>query len=107
MHARARSRTCTHIVASAVKSGSNDDLKFLGLLQPSGESYLYGYVTSSGIKLMVVIKGTLPKEQDVRGLFHNLHAGYTNLVRNPFYKPGSDIKSSSFDKLCRQSMSIV
>ena len=94
-------------VASAVKSGANDDLKFLGLLQPSGESYLYGYVTSSGIKLMVVIKGTLPKEQDVRGLFHKLHAGYTNLVRNPFYKPGSDIKSSSFDKLVRQTMPAI
>jgi hypothetical protein len=92
------------VVASAVKAGSNDDLKFLGLLQPSGESYLYGYITSSGIKLIVVIKGTLPKEQDVRALFHKLHTGYTMLVRNPFYKPGSDINSSSFDTVVRSVM---
>ena len=76
----------------------------LGLLQPSGESYLYGYITSSGIKLIVVIKGTLPKEQDVRALFHKLHTGYTMLVRNPFYKPGSDINSSSFDTVVRSVM---
>eukprot|EP00038_Savillea_parva_P019278 m.27005 g.27005 ORF g.27005 m.27005 type:complete len:133 (+) comp4365_c0_seq2:45-443(+) len=91
-------RTPTHVVgATASKSSSSDRDKFLGLLFPADEHRLYGYVTSTNIKLVLVVCDPSALETDIKKLFRTIHDAYISLVSNPFYKPDSVIESTRFD----------
>lgn len=72
---------------------------YLGLLYATEEYKIYGYATNTKIKFVIVLKlfNTLPRENDVKMTFKKLHAAYSNAVCNPFYIPGDQVNSKSFD----------
>ncbi|KAL6059492.1 Trafficking protein particle complex subunit 2-like protein [Balamuthia mandrillaris] len=68
---------------------------FLGLLYPTEEYKVYGYITNTKIKLIVVVSED-HNEGDVRNFFRRFHTLFTNHVCNPFYTPDQPITSKGF-----------
>lgn len=84
-------------------SGSSTDLRefYLGLLYPTEDYKVYGYVTNTKVKFVIVVEAsnTQMRDNEIRSMFRKLHNAYTELVCNPFYVPGETIQSKSFDKV--------
>ncbi|KAJ1926298.1 hypothetical protein IWQ60_003918 [Tieghemiomyces parasiticus] len=61
---------------------------YLGLLQTVGDLAVYGYVTNTRIKVVVVITipETIVKDIEMRGILREIHAAYIALASNPFYE---------------------
>ncbi|VVC96854.1 unnamed protein product [Leptidea sinapis] len=64
---------------------------------------LYGYVTNTRIKLVLVTSSTSPsgsniRDAEVRTALRRLHALYADAICNPFHLPGDQITSVKFDK---------
>ena len=60
---------------------------------------VFGYVTNTNIKFIVVVdasNATL-RDNEIRQMFRKLRDGYTNVLWNPFYLPGTKIESKKFD----------
>ncbi|GAA50464.1 trafficking protein particle complex subunit 2-like protein [Clonorchis sinensis] len=82
---------------------------YLGLLYPMEDHRLYGYVTNTQIKFIVVLEsptsplnstsqaagGSSPslqhQDSEIRSLFQCLHSAYVDLVSSPFYTPKTPI----------------
>jgi len=79
-----------------------DSDMFLGLLFPADEYRLYGYVTSTNIKLVAEVSDPAANDRDIRKLFRAIHDNYILLVSNPFYKPDSIIDSRRFDEAVQE-----
>eukprot|EP00035_Acanthoeca_spectabilis_P004499 m.104222 g.104222 ORF g.104222 m.104222 type:complete len:141 (-) comp12605_c0_seq1:2396-2818(-) len=79
------------------KASASDRDMFLGLLFPADEHRLYGYVTSTNIKLVLVVSDPAAVDRDIKKLFRSIHESYIALVSNPFYNPDSVIESKKFD----------
>ncbi|CAH8540962.1 unnamed protein product [Schistosoma turkestanicum] len=90
-------------------SGNHDQLEqYLGLLYPMEDHRIYGYVTNTKIKFIMIFEShvlssqsiqshvsihqTHPRDVDIRAMFQRLHAAYINLVCSPFYQPGTPIE---------------
>ncbi|XP_062032633.1 trafficking protein particle complex subunit 2-like protein isoform X2 [Lepus europaeus] len=58
---------------------------YLGLLYPTEDYKVYGYVTNSK-------------------MFRKLHNSYTDVMCNPFYNPGDRIQSRAFDNMVTSMM---
>jgi len=80
--------------AGAKKQKSQLDM-FLGLLYPTEEHNVYGYVTNTKIKFVVVASDEC-QEAVVRVFLRRLHTLYANQVSNPFYTPDDRITSQKF-----------
>lgn len=80
---------------------------YLGLLYSTEIHKIYGYVTNTKIKFIIVIdsSNTALRENEVRSMFRNLHILYTDAVCNPFYVPGEPLVSKTFDKNVRSIIS--
>ncbi|XP_058125975.1 trafficking protein particle complex subunit 2-like protein [Anopheles ziemanni] len=76
---------------------------YLGSLISTEQHKIYGYVTNTKIKFLIVIdaSNTSFRENEVRAMFRNLHNLYTDAVCNPFYTPGEPLTSQSFDRAVR------
>lgn len=72
--------------------------KFLGLLFPVEEHKVFGYVTNSNVKLVVVVRDVLLREDKVRELFRNIHRLYVDAVSNPFASMDTKITSPAFEE---------
>eukprot|EP00040_Diaphanoeca_grandis_P010372 m.53077 g.53077 ORF g.53077 m.53077 type:complete len:152 (-) comp21705_c0_seq4:77-532(-) len=83
-------------VATSTKSSADRDM-FLGRLFPADEHRLYGYITSTNVKFVLVVSDPKLADRDIRKFFRTLHDHYIQLVGNPFYKPGGAITSKKFD----------
>jgi hypothetical protein len=76
---------------------------WLGLLGSIDECKIYGYLTSTKIKLMVSIhdiydgNDDLVREAGLKFLFSEVHNAFTQYTLNPFTKIKSKIQSSRFD----------
>ncbi|KAI9026967.1 Sedlin, N-terminal conserved region-domain-containing protein [Hyaloraphidium curvatum] len=70
----------------AALGGRFNDL-YLGLLTSIEDLAIYGYMTNTKIKFIVIVQLTdaLIKDADVKSLFRRIHAAYVNLVSNPFF----------------------
>ncbi|CAH8584916.1 unnamed protein product [Heterobilharzia americana] len=99
-------------------SGTHDQLEqYLGLLYPMEDHRIYGYVTNTKIKFIMIFEShilssqssqsglqTHTRDVDIRAMFQRLHSAYVNLVCSPFYKPGTPIQpdkqaaASRFDR---------
>ncbi|XP_014243108.1 trafficking protein particle complex subunit 2-like protein [Cimex lectularius] len=78
---------------------------YLGLLYSTEEHRLYGYVTNTKIKFVVVFKSTsLPRENEIKAMMKNIHSAYIDVICNPFYIPGEMIKSKKFDKSAKSML---
>ncbi|OQR81497.1 trafficking protein particle complex subunit 2 [Thraustotheca clavata] len=76
---------------------SKDDM-YLGFLGPVEDYRVYGYVTNTLVKIIVVVQDAPIKESEMRNLFTELHKLYVNAMSNPFAIIGERIKSEKFEK---------
>ena len=88
------------------KSGNvdnnNGDNQFVGYLCSIEHFKIFGYVTNTSLKFLVVVKDEvdslrIPFEQ-VRNFFVSLHDLYIEALYNPFYKIGMPLTSDRFAK---------
>jgi trafficking protein particle complex subunit 2 len=71
---------------------------YLGLLLPTEAHRVYGYVTNTHAKFMVVLRGPAPlREEPVAAALSRLHAAYVDAVSNPFYTAGAPLASPRFE----------
>uniref|UniRef100_A0A8D1FBA0 Trafficking protein particle complex subunit 2-like protein n=1 Tax=Sus scrofa TaxID=9823 RepID=A0A8D1FBA0_PIG len=70
---------------------------YLGLLYPTEDYKVYGYVTNSKVKFVMVVdsSNTALRDNEIRSMFRKLHSSYTDVMCNPFYTPGDRIQSRS------------
>ncbi|KAG8057604.1 hypothetical protein GUJ93_ZPchr0002g25562 [Zizania palustris] len=69
---------------------------FLGLLYPTENYKVYGYLTNTKVKFIMVTTDLDVKDADARNFFRKFHAAYVDAVSNPFHVPGKKIASRSF-----------
>mmetsp|Transcript_33335 Transcript_33335/g.68819 ORF Transcript_33335/g.68819 Transcript_33335/m.68819 type:complete len:160 (-) Transcript_33335:78-557(-) len=72
---------------------------FLGLLYPVEDYKVYGYVMSTGVRLVIVVdENDKQDESMVVAFFKKVHGLYTDSASNPFYKAGQPLKNPKLDK---------
>ncbi|NP_001279440.1 trafficking protein particle complex subunit 2-like protein [Callorhinchus milii] len=74
---------------------------YLGLLYPTEDYKVYGYVTNTKVKFIIVVDSSniALRDNEIRSMFRKLHNSYTDIMCNPFYTPGEPIQSTVFDNL--------
>ncbi|XP_054711385.1 trafficking protein particle complex subunit 2-like protein [Uloborus diversus] len=79
---------------------------YLGLLYPTEDYKVYGYVTNTKIKFVVIVESshTTLRDNEIRQMFRKIHAAYADMVCNPFYVPGETISSKSFESIIKSIM---
>ncbi|XP_059939600.1 trafficking protein particle complex subunit 2-like protein isoform X1 [Mesoplodon densirostris] len=79
---------------------------YLGLLYPTEDYKVYGYVTNSKVKFVMVVdsSNTALRDNEIRSMFRKLHNSYTDVMCNPFYNPGDRIQSRAFDGMVTSMM---
>ncbi|KAI3629366.1 hypothetical protein MIR68_012571 [Amoeboaphelidium protococcarum] len=76
---------------------------YMGLLYALEEYNVYGQVSNTKVKFIVIIHAgdNLPKDADIKALLRNINIAYQALTFNPFYEDvqenGRMIDSRSFD----------
>jgi len=92
---------------SSVSKNTNDPRElYLGLLYPTEDFKVYGYVTNTRIKFVIVVESsnTSLRDNEIRSMFRQLHNAYVDMMCNPFYVPCENITSRSFEKLVSTMM---
>jgi len=86
-----------HASLDAVEDGviANHET-YLGLLYPNEDFRVYGYVTATNVKLIVVIDHET-NDAAVKSFFEKFHLIYCNMACNPFYTLGDQITSKGFE----------
>ena len=92
---------------SKTAGGENREL-YLGPLYSSEHQKVFGYVTNTRIKFIIITDNTNTtlRDNEIRQMFRKLHTAYTNIMANPFYMPGETITSSKFDTMVKAIMGI-
>jgi hypothetical protein len=81
----------------SVAQGAQPHAQHLGLLYPTEEHGVYGYITNTKIKFVVVTDGDVePSESSVKHFFQRIHELYSNAVCNPFHTSGGSLNSTGF-----------
>ncbi|XP_063681861.1 trafficking protein particle complex subunit 2-like protein [Bolinopsis microptera] len=84
---------------NSTKAANDPRDLYLGQLYPNEDYRIFGYVTNTKIKFVVLESVNHPiKDGDIRQLFSRIHSAYISLVCNPFYMPGDPISSVPFKK---------
>ncbi|KAL6963690.1 hypothetical protein U1Q18_034696 [Sarracenia purpurea var. burkii] len=78
------------------KSGPTLNETFLGLLYPAENYKVYGYLTNTKVKFILVTTDLDVRDADVRNFFRRFHSAYVDAVSNPFHVPGKKITSRTF-----------
>ncbi|KAK1324994.1 hypothetical protein QJS10_CPA01g00365 [Acorus calamus] len=78
------------------KTGPTLSETFLGLLYPSENYRVYGCLTNTKVKFIMVTTDLDVRDVDVRSFFRRFHAAYVDAVSNPFHVPGKKITSTTF-----------
>jgi len=73
---------------------------YLGMLYPTADYKVYGYISNTRIKFMLVLDDT-QKDEKMRMVFKRFHAAYVEAVSNPFYTTGMPVSSKRFDASIR------
>ncbi|KAA8535975.1 hypothetical protein F0562_028453 [Nyssa sinensis] len=61
------------------------------------ENYkVYGYLTNTKVKFILVTTDLDVRDADVRNFFRRFHSAYVDAVSNPFHVPGKKITSRTF-----------
>eukprot|EP00833_Pecoramyces_ruminatium_P012670 jgi/Orpsp1_1/1186702/evm.model.d7180000052644.1 len=92
--------SCDLIEAKITQSKYNDS--YLGLLYIMEDLAVYGYLTNTKIKIIIILTISINpvKDMEMKQIFRKVHGVYSNLISNPFYDPDSrnTITSASFIK---------
>ncbi|KAI9994952.1 hypothetical protein PInf_011832 [Phytophthora infestans] len=78
-------------------TSSKDDM-YLGFLGPIEDYRVYGYVTNTSVKFVVVLQDAPVRESELRPFFAEVHRLYVNAMSNPFAPLGERLTSQTFDK---------
>ena len=72
---------------------------YLGVLYSTEQHKVFGYVTNTNVKFVIIVdaSNTNIRDNEIRQMFRKLHNGYSNLLYNPFYVPGTKIESKKFN----------
>lgn len=70
---------------------------YLGLLCPTEDYKVYGYITNTKNKLIVVVDDSDIKEHEIKTLFRHFHSVFTDAVCNPFYIMDQKMTSKKFE----------
>ncbi|CAI5487580.1 unnamed protein product [Closterium sp. Naga37s-1] len=70
-------------VSTPRRGGANEP--YLGLLYPTEDYRVYGYVSNTQIKFIIVVDGLDLRESDIRNFFKRLHSAYVDATSNPFH----------------------
>eukprot|EP00850_Spirogloea_muscicola_P024673 SM001260S26277 [mRNA] locus=s1260:1103:2028:- [translate_table: standard] len=94
---------CCAAVLAAKRAGANGGAAagggsdtFLGLLYPTEDYRVYGYVSNTRIKFVLVADDEELRDADVRDFFRRFHSAYVDAASNPFHVPGKRITSPAF-----------
>lgn len=97
-------------IVSTAKSSSTTDIRefYLGLLYPTEDYRVYGYVTNTKVKFVIVVNASNNqlRDNEIRSMFRKLHNAYTELICNPFYNTGDTITSKSFKKVVTSMLEV-
>lgn len=87
-------------IAGASSSSSDAPTRdpFLGLLMPVDEQKVFGYLTSTGIRILIVVRDVLLREDRVRELFKGLHKLYADAISSPFAETDTRLSSPMFEE---------
>ncbi|CAN0572582.1 unnamed protein product [Ectocarpus sp. 12 AP-2014] len=70
---------------------------FLGHLCPIDEYRVYGYMTSTRLKLLAVLEDVNDiREPELKRVFSTVHNVYVNYLRNPFSPLAKPVDSAKF-----------
>ncbi|KAJ7563682.1 hypothetical protein O6H91_03G120700 [Diphasiastrum complanatum] len=83
-------------VSNPKKAGANLNDTFLGLLYPTEDYKVFGYLTNTKIKFILVTSDQDLREIDLRNFFSQFHGAYVDAASNPFHVPGKRIISPAF-----------
>jgi trafficking protein particle complex subunit 2 len=70
---------------------------FLGMLHPTENFHVFGYMSNTDTKLIAVVDENDAKDQDPKVFLEALHNLYLNTISNPFYVMGTPIRSNYFE----------
>jgi hypothetical protein len=89
-------------------AGSDQRELYLGALNSSEHQKVFGYVTNTRIKFVIIVdsSNTSLRDNETRQMFRRLHLAFTNAVANPFYVPGQQITSKKFDAVVRSLLGL-
>ncbi|CAI5710445.1 unnamed protein product [Hyaloperonospora brassicae] len=82
---------------TASVSSSKDDM-YVGFLGPIEDYRVYGYVTNTSVKFVVVMQDAPVREPELRAFLAEVHRLYVNAMSNPFAPLGERLTSQMFDK---------
>lgn len=74
---------------------------YLGMLYPTEDYKVYGYISNTRIKFILVVDEMLQKEDEMRMMFKRFHTAYVDAVSNPFYTTSAAVTSKRFDASVR------
>ncbi|KAI8467649.1 MAG: Sedlin [Monoraphidium minutum] len=69
---------------------------YLGLLYPTEEYRVFGYITNSHTKFILVLDEFSPREDLLAKAFKAVHHAYVDAASNPFYTAGLPLTSPAF-----------
>nr|CAG4712221.1 unnamed protein product [Naegleria fowleri] len=82
------------------KTTNTQNDMYLGLLFPTEIYKVFGYITNSDVKFLLIIAGDdyqqTDRDSEIRSLFQQLHSLYIDCISNPFYTFGEKIESLQF-----------
>mmetsp|Transcript_17657 Transcript_17657/g.49379 ORF Transcript_17657/g.49379 Transcript_17657/m.49379 type:complete len:145 (+) Transcript_17657:121-555(+) len=87
---------------AAPKRANEINDTYLGLLYPTEDYQVYGYISNTRIKLVLVADKADLKEAELKKAFQQMYQAYMNAASNPFYTPGQPITSAKFDTAIRK-----
>jgi len=96
-------------LAANIKAAAADQRElYLGALNSSEHQKVFGYVTNTRIKFVIIVDSanTSLRDNETRQMFRRLHTAYTNAIANPFYVPGQPIVSRKFDVVVRSLLGL-
>ncbi|TPX58984.1 hypothetical protein PhCBS80983_g02767 [Powellomyces hirtus] len=93
--------TSIDLVEERISTTKHTD-QYLGLLYAMEELAVFGYITNTRVKFIIVtsLQDVAIKDQEMKNLFRKIHNSYVSLVSNPFYNPDSHkpIVSANFER---------
>jgi len=96
------------LATSTKAAGQEQRELYLGALNSTEHQKVFGYVTNTRIKLVIVVDSSSStlRDNETRQMFRRLHLAYTNAIANPFYVPGAPIQSKKFDGVVRSLLGL-
>ena len=88
--------TSLDIVEERASKGASAGDMFLGLLCPIEDYRVYGFITNTQVKLIVVFEEVSVREAEVKLFMERFHMLYVDTMSNPFVEIGAKITSNQF-----------